>query len=161
METIENIGFTFGIDEDAKILSLMAYNGDSDGTDLAIPSLQVTSTNKFFGDTIYPVTKIAEKAFYGNAKLVRIELPATIQSLENFAFGSCSNLERVYIPRSVTHIGDGAFFGCGKLQTIEIPQTVTTIGNTAFDEATTLLVHDKSFAHAYAKINNLQFELVE
>ena len=56
-----------------------------------------------------------------------LEVPAEIGglpviSIEDSAFGGCSNLTSITIPDSVTSIGDGAFEDCVSLTSIIIPQ---------------------------------------
>lgn len=70
-----------------------------------------TASNVVIADirTGYPVTAIAEKAFY------KIQ---TINSL--------------YVPENITSIGDYAFFRCEKLHTVSLPSTLKSIGNMAF-----------------------------
>lgn len=47
-----------------------------------------------------------------------IELPSTIERIENGAYGNMTNLTTVTIPSSITYIGQNAFSNCGKLQSV-------------------------------------------
>lgn len=67
----------------------------------------------------YPVTKIANYAFYRNARI----LTFTTKS---------SNLEKISFPNTLIEIGKSAFYQCGKLEEINIPQSVLIIGSNAF-----------------------------
>ncbi len=80
----------------------------------------------------YPVTKIADYAFYGYKDLKSISIPDSVTEIGNDAFSNCENLESVVIPDGVTKIEDRAFMGCKKLENISIPGNVTEIGVGAF-----------------------------
>ena len=60
-------------------------------------------------------------------------VPDTVTSIGNAAFGGCKSLTSINIPDSVTSIGDSAFDGCESLTCINIPDSVTSIGASAFD----------------------------
>ena len=54
------------------------------------------------------------------------------ESIEDYAFRSCSSLESITIPESCESIGESAFAYCGKLTSIIIPNSVESIGDYAF-----------------------------
>ena len=60
-----------------------------------------------------------------------IEIPSTVTTIGDYAFGSCFGVTNVTIPNSVTTIGEGAFVDCGT-KIIEVPSSVTSIGPYAF-----------------------------
>jgi len=66
----------------------------------------------------YPVTKIADKAFYGCKKLQSVTIPNSIKTIGNETFYNCTALTSVTIPESVTSIGERAFSGCTALTTL-------------------------------------------
>jgi len=108
------------------------------------------------------VSSIGMKAFFYSSKycfktLETIELPSTLESIGNNAFGGdinngislkeivfkepsglrsigqnafmgCTSLEEVIIPEGVTTIQDYAFQGCSSLKNISFPSTITTYG---------------------------------
>jgi hypothetical protein len=65
-------------------------------------------------------------------------IPNSVTSIEDYAFGGCTNLTSVTIPDSVTSIPDYAFTGCTNLTSVTIPKSVTNIGNAAFGDCTGL-----------------------
>lgn len=65
------------------------------------------------------------------------EIPATVTSIDDWAFGNCAALESVIIPDSVEKIGYAAFANCEGLTAITIPGTAT-VGELAFGGCTAL-----------------------
>ncbi len=59
----------------------------------------------------YPVTKIADAAFYGGHEITSITIPNTVKT-----------------------IGDSAFYGCSKLKSINMSQSLTSIGADSCDD---------------------------
>ena len=59
------------------------------------------------------------------------EIPNSVTTIGEWAFGNCMHLALVTIPLSVTTIEDCAFAGCSGLYKITIPSSVTTIGERA------------------------------
>ena len=66
------------------------------------------------------VTKIGKNAFI-NSKIGKINLPETLEIIDESAFANCRFLTEIVIPNSVTNIGFGAFSGCDKIQKMTLP----------------------------------------
>lgn len=106
---------------------------------------------------------INDYAFSGCTKLVTLNLPENLGTLDSYAFKGCTALTTVnfvanakfitpetteggtdpapeaYDPAGlVTTIGDGAFMGCTSLTTITLPYFIARIGNSAFENCTAL-----------------------
>ena len=95
-----------------------------------------------YGDV---VTTIEEKAFYGNAIIKAIEIPSTVTSIEDKAFGACSSLVYISVNKNNKSFTDvnGVLFSsdltkiyafpaaCGVVD-IDIPTSVTVISSMAF-----------------------------
>lgn len=64
----------------------------------------------------YLVTKIAEKAFFGNDFIKTLALPISVKSIAPRAFFGCTSLTRIYFPSSLEEIGDEAFKKCSALK---------------------------------------------
>ena len=62
------------------------------------------------------VTKIAEKAFFGNDFIKTLALPISVTSIAPRAFFGCTSLESIYLPPSLEEIGDEAFKKCSSLK---------------------------------------------
>ena len=73
------------------------------------------------------VTKLGEWAFE-DAKVTKVNLPESLEEIENYCFFNCNNLTEVTIPAGVTAISESqAFAYCRSLQEIRVAE-----GNTAY-----------------------------
>ena len=109
----------------------------------------------------YPVTSIADSAFFWSSHLTEVTIPNSVTTIGSWAFTSCTRLTEVTIPNSVTTIGSGAFNGCSGLTEVTIPNSVTIIANNAFNgctqmESVTIGEKVESIGEsAFAKCNSL------
>jgi hypothetical protein len=71
------------------------------------------------------------QSYSGCYWLTGITLPASIESIGDYAFSICSSLTAITIPSIVKSIGEEAFGHTGLIE-ITIPASVRTIGNQAF-----------------------------
>ena len=102
-----------------------------------------TSTNTLqlgIATTVIPtsVTAIGASAFYGNTRLLTIDIPEGVSIIDNSAFSGCSSLTDVKFPTTLTSIGSTAFSGCKKLSSVLLPEGLKTIDQTAFQNCTNL-----------------------
>ncbi len=86
----------------------------------------------------YPVTRIADRAFWGCREIKSISIPDSVTEIGQGAFADCEGLEAVVIPDSVTKICNGTFQGCTSLKNVTIGSGVTEIEATAFHYCTAL-----------------------
>ena len=89
------------------------------------------------------LSEIKESAFY-NSKLLSIRIPASVETIERYAFGGCTSLapETCEKESKLATLGSEAFKPCCDLRSIEIPalttvtfekgSNLTTIGKYAF-----------------------------
>ena len=75
---------------------------------------------------------IDNQVFFNCTKLSYIEFPNSVVTIGTRAFYSCKGLQHVNLGNGVKTIGDYAFQYCGGLTSITIPNSVTTIGAGAF-----------------------------
>ena len=81
------------------------------------------------------VTSIGEEAFY-NCGLEEIIVPATVNSVGNSAFNSCTSLTSATVGSG--YISGNMFYGCTVLECVTIGNSVTSIGYHAFENCTSL-----------------------
>lgn len=99
-------------------------NTFKDCSQLKIVSFHNRSTVKFIGDY----------AFAGSG-ILSISLPATVDSIGNYAFYNTPSLSKIDLKEGLTTIGEFAFSLSGTDETsINVPSTVTTIGTDAFKD---------------------------
>lgn len=137
--------------EETKLQSLgaSAFNGCSDLKYVTMPSTLnylgqavfmfsgVTEVKNFAGTL---VSKIEKWTFWFSG-LTKIELPETLESIEETSFASCTELTQVggLQNTKVSSIANSAFSGCSKLKNVIFPQTLLTLGSSAFSGCTALV----------------------
>lgn len=77
------------------------------------------------------LVEIPQAAFF-NCPLTTINLPDTVEKIDNYAFGGTSLSGSLYLPNSLKTIGISAFEGLKLTGTLTIPDSVTTISSEAF-----------------------------
>ncbi len=87
-----------------------------------------------------PVTDIGLWAFADCSRLVSLHLPASLGSIQGYAFENCSSLVGpLIIPSGVTYIGNAAFRNCSSLMgPLVVPDGVTSIKNYTFEGCSAL-----------------------
>lgn len=118
-------------------IAFSEYEISSDGivTDYLGSSTFVMMPSKIQGVT---VKGIGPNCFKG--KPIRgIQFPATLSSIDAFAFQDCTELENVIFvdPKADVIIGNSAFKGCTSLKNINLPIT-SSIGMSAFESCKSL-----------------------
>ena len=78
------------------------------------------------------ITEIGAYTFYNNNKLANISIANSVTKIGAYAFGY-SDLTKIDIPASVTEIEDYAFISCHKVIYVNIPSNVKYIANNAFN----------------------------
>ena len=70
-------------------------------------------------------------AFNGCTKLQEINLPDSIEFIEDGAFRFCESLKQVHLPSNLKILSPELFYGSG-IESIDIPSNITEIGYWAF-----------------------------
>ena len=84
-------------------------NRDYSGSKIVIPN------SVLYDGKNYPVTSIADNAFYSNWSLIEVTIPNSVTTIGSYAFTGCRGLKTVTIGNSVMTIGISAFDGCSGL----------------------------------------------
>lgn len=79
------------------------------------------------------VTSLANTMFWGCTNLTEVNIPTSLETLNDQVFGACG-LKEVVIPSSVKHIGSEAFYANYSLEKVTLPVGLETIGYQAFRE---------------------------
>ena len=101
--------------------------------------LKVNTTNQGRFVVKRGITSIAEKAFMNCKEITEIDLPESVEYIENFAFQDCENLEIIHMPKTLLRLDAGVFAGCKKLKSIIIPEGVPEIHRGTFYGCESLL----------------------
>ena len=113
----------------------LAYSYNSDTQTYAVTGIGTcTDTNIIIPSSYngYPVTSIADSAFYYQHSLTGVTIPDSVTSIGSYAFYYCDSLASVALGNSVSVIESHAFGACKAITNIAIPSSVTTIGESAF-----------------------------
>lgn len=80
------------------------------------------------------ILTLGYRAFYGAEKLTDITIPASVVSIDYYAFANCTALERVAFAAGsrLTGVYEGAFYGCANLSDITLPDSIVEISEFAF-----------------------------
>lgn len=85
----------------------------------------------------YGVEKINAYAFFAGC-IYSVAIPETVETIEDYAFGSCYQMVWMNLPDNLKTIGDRAFWSSGIMGELVIPASVETIGDGAFENCTQL-----------------------
>ena len=104
-------------------------------SELNLEELQTLAGKAITELTISPLySTINGYTFSGNTDLIRVNIPASVETIGNGAFKDCSNLKTVFFSEGskLTTIGSSAFRGCTSLESITVPDEVTAMKDWAF-----------------------------
>lgn len=84
------------------------------------------------------ITHIGNQAFYNCSALEEVVLGTGLRTIDNYAFNSCPNLKTINFPEGLVSIGEAAFVACTSIETIVLPTTLKNISQTAFAQCEAL-----------------------
>ena len=127
-------GICLTCNEDISTKGLEYLDGEEDNT-LILAGMGAATDKNIIIPSVYngkKIVSIDKSCFRGNTNIVSVDIPDSVTSIGDWAFGECSSLTSITIPDSVTSIRECAFSGCSRLTSITIPDSVTSIGDSAF-----------------------------
>lgn len=127
--------------------TIQTYNGAmSDGAEVenSLITFLNNEKNYYTKKDLEGATSIKHYMWYQNNNIISVELPDSIESIEQRAFSACANLERVVLPKNLKTIGSYCFHTSPKLSGIILPDTLTTLGNASLQGTaiTTITIPD-------------------
>ena len=107
------------------------------------------------------IKKIGFKSFFNNESLEDINLPDSLEVLEENAFSSCTNLKEVLIPNTVIKMGKGVYQNCTSLRSITLGNSLSIIPeNSFYNSGITSIILPESIkkiqSSAFAKCQNIE-----
>ena len=107
------------------------------------------------------VLQIGECAF-SRSNLETVVLSQNLKSIGKYAFENCREMTELVIHDKVEKIEEGAFSNCRKLRRLVLPENLKVIESYAFENCENLLLqlHKNTYAHKYARENNLPYKFV-
>ena len=132
-----------------------AFIGCKNLVNVVIPESVVEIGDNPFAYTEWIKNQKSENIF-GDTDII---IPQGASKIENKAFRWNKKILSVTIPDTVKCIGDSAFVGTYRLRSITIPKSVTEIEDNAFDYSriSTINGYTGSYAEVYASENNFKF----
>ena len=85
-----------------------------------------------YGQNSYTVIGLNNRCFNECNGIITINLPSTIDRIDEYAFYGCYGLTSIAMPNSVKSIGANAFYYCRALQSITLPDSLSCIENDLF-----------------------------
>lgn len=109
------------------------------------------------------VTTLNDYAFGNQSELTSLTLSPSIKSIPTLCFLNCTSLKEVTIPEGVQKIDSGILANSG-IERIVIPKSVTDINKTAFagtEVEITIVTPENSNAAFFAEANDIKVEILK
>ncbi len=107
---------------------------------------------------LYTVTEMKDHIFAHIYKMIRAEVPFTIQRITEYSFYDCANLEKLILREGIKQIDGYAFSHINKLTSVDIPAGVDSIRNDAFTYDPALQAINVSSANSkYCSVDGILF----
>ena len=100
---------------------------------------------------------IGKQAFYF-CGMDSLQLPDSLEVLDESAFFKCCNLTSVVIPPNVRYLGKWIFHGCNRLQYLEIRHDPEFIGEWIINKAATIRCYKGSKVDRYCQQSGFKVE---
>lgn len=79
--------------------------------------------------------------------ITELTVPASVTTIEDWAFKDATNIVQVIVPQGLTKLGRGAFSGCTNLREIDLPHGIEKIQESCFENCSSItsVVHKVSW----------------
>ena len=114
-----------------------AFDADAGG----LTEIKVQTGNTHFeaaGGVLYNKGQTALLLYPRKKPGTTFAVPASVTTIEAYAFSKCAALESITLPDALETIGNSAFSECSALKSVTIPKKVETIGDFVFRLCTEL-----------------------
>lgn len=91
--------------------------------------------------TVPDGVKIINPYAFNNILVETINLPDSVEVIEDFAFINQTSLESIALSDSIKYIGSSAFENCSKLKSIYLPTNIEEINEFAFSGCSNLTAY--------------------
>lgn len=181
--TVEVVGITIGGEQDSNPTVTIPYS--LSGYPVVSIGASAFINNENQKEIILPdgLLKISTSAFYDASSLTNITIPSkvsqidisafgyctslksvtfkgtSIDTLDKYAFYSCTKLDNVVLPQNLKIIDEYAFANCTSLTKIYIPSTTFSIADNAFNNSNNVTIYGEygSSVHTYAVEKGIPF----
>ena len=86
----------------------------------------------YFGGNKASPMEYASNLYLNGILVTDLTIPATVDSINDYAFEHCKAITSVTAQEGLTRIGEYAFNGCSALTSVSLPSTLKTVGAFAF-----------------------------
>lgn len=115
---------------------IISYTGDAEI--LNIPEeIDGVKVRSIYGQYLSMPDGTMQTIFKNPEKIKKVVIPASVESIEPFAFNGCTNLKEVEISEGLKTIGEFAFSNTA-IEKLHIPDSVKSIGQNAFSNINAL-----------------------
>lgn len=135
---VDNQGVCYNLSDDHGTATVVKNKNDEKSNQNAkFSSVDIKIPQKVTFDGIqYTVNEIGEHCF-SLSSIENIELPNTLNYIDDFAFFACEKLKKIDLPQSLNSIKTSAFSNCKSLKEVIVPNK-TSIGMGAFGQCDNL-----------------------
>ena len=164
-------GFSFTLSEISPLATGTTFTVDSLNyatTDANLNTKLTGTTNALVDPGIPPkvsyqgnlctVTMLADHAMFNDTKMIRAEVPFTVENIDSYCFYGCSHIEKMTLHEGLKQINGFAMSHIEELVTVAIPASVDSIACDVFTYDTRLTaINVASDNTKYTSVNGILF----
>lgn len=101
-----------------------------------------------------------ERVCFKGSSLVSIEIPDSVEEIEESAFYECKSLNNIKLPKNLKNLNDMLFRDCENLEKVILPETIEKIESNVFSGCTSLSFNKKDGIKYIGTNNNPYFAMI-